>query len=157
MAPLALLALLALPFLEIAVFIKVGELIGVWPTVGLTLLGSFAGLALMRAQGLATLARARQAALDNQPPLDEMLDGLAILLAGALLIVPGFITDVLGLLLFVPWVRRGLRRRIWRTFEVRERRSHGMIIDAEYTVVERGKPPSAEESRRLPHDARGKR
>jgi len=67
MAPLALLALLALPFLEIAVFIKVGELIGVWPTIGLTLLGSFAGLALMRAQGLATLARAPSGPRQSAP------------------------------------------------------------------------------------------
>ena len=147
MAPLVVLALLALPFLEIAVLIKVGTLIGAWPTIGLTLLGSFAGLALMRAQGLATLARARDAALADQPPLDELLDGLAILLAGVLLIIPGFITDLFGLLLFLPWLRGRLRRRIWRAFAARERRGHGLIIETEYTVVERegpslGPPPA---------------
>lgn len=144
MRPLVVLALLALPFLEIAVFIKIGELIGVGPTIALTLLGSLAGIALMRAQGLATLERARAAARDNQPPLDELLDGLAILLAGALLIVPGFITDALGLLLFLPWLRRLLRRRIWRAFAVRQRGSHGVVIEADYTVVERSPPPAGE-------------
>jgi len=154
MAPLVILALLALPFLEIAVFIKVGTWIGVAPTIALTLLGSFAGLALMRAQGLATLARARAAALANQPPLDELLDGLAILLAGALLIVPGFITDALGLLLFLPWLRRHLRRRIWGAFEGRERRGQGMVIETEYTVVERNAPPGGEPPPR-PHLGKG--
>ncbi|HUI17558.1 MAG TPA: FxsA family protein [Alphaproteobacteria bacterium] len=158
MARLVPLALLALPFLEIAAFIKVGELIGVAPTIELTLLASFAGVVLMRAQGLATLARAREAALADRPPLEELLDGLAILLAGALLIVPGFITDVLGLLLFVPPVRRALRRRIWRSFEVRERRSHGMVINAEYTVVERdARGPSAVDRLDSPDKTRDKR
>jgi UPF0716 protein FxsA len=158
MARLVPLALLALPFLEIAAFIEVGELIGVWPTIELTLLASFAGVVLMRAQGLATLARAREAALADRPPLAELLDGLAILLAGALLIVPGFITDALGLLLFLPPVRRALRRRIWRGFEVRERRSRGMVINAEYTVVERDAPgPAAPQQIDAAEKPRGKR
>ena len=137
MAPLVVLALLALPFLEIAVFVAVGERIGAGPTVALALLGSAAGIVLLRIQGLATLARARDAALANQPPLDELLDGLAILLAGALLIIPGFITDVLGLLLFVPGLRWLLLRRLWRAFATRERRSHGAVIETDYIVLER--------------------
>lgn len=136
MAPVIILALLALPFIEIAVFIKVGELIGVWPTVTLALLGSGAGAIVVRAAGFAMLGRARAAAARNEPPVDELLDGLCILLAGILMIVPGFVTDALGLLLLVPWIRRHVRRRIWGMFEARERRVHGAVIDAEYTVVE---------------------
>ncbi len=143
MALLILLALAALPFLEIAVFIKVGELIGVAPTVALTLLASAAGVVLMRAQGLATLARAREATERNKAPVAELLDGLAILLAGALLIVPGFITDALGLLLFVPPLRRAVRRRIWTAFARRARRGEGVVIETDYTIVERGRPPAA--------------
>ena len=142
MPALILLALLALPFLEIAVFIKVGERIGAGPTVALTLLASAAGILFMRAQGLATLARAQEAARRNEPPLDELLDGLVILLAGALLIVPGFITDTLGLLLFVPALRRAMRRRIWAAFARRARQRGGVVIEADYTVVERERPPS---------------
>lgn len=136
MAPLIILALLALPFIEIAVFIRVGELIGVWPTIALALLGSGAGVIVVRAAGFAMLGRARVAVARNEAPVDELLDGLCILLAGVLLIVPGFVSDALGLLLLLPWLRRHVRRRIWGMFAARERRVHGAVIDAEYTVVE---------------------
>lgn len=136
MAPLILLILLALPFVEIAVFIEVGGLIGVWPTVALALLGSCAGVIVIRVAGLAMLGRARAAVARKEPPMDELLDGLCVLLAGALLIVPGFVTDVLGLILLMPWVRQRVRRRIWGAFEARERRVHGTVIETEYTVVD---------------------
>ncbi len=136
MAPLIILALLALPFIEIAVFIKVGELVGVWPTVALALFGSAAGVIVVRAAGFAMLGRARAAVARNEPPVDELLDGLCILLAGILLIVPGFVSDVLGLVLLVPWIRRHVRRRIWGMFEARERRVQGTVIEGEYTIVE---------------------
>lgn len=144
MAPLVFLALLALPFVEIAVFIEVGERIGLWPTVALTLFTSCTGYLLLRRQGLATLMRAREAMARDEPPIEEMLDGLAILLAGALLMVPGFVTDAFGLLLFVPWIRRAMRRRIWTTVEIRERRARGATIETAYTVVEDGAPRDAD-------------
>lgn len=142
MAPLILLALLVLPFVEIAVFIRIGALIGVWPTIALMLLSTFVGAFLMRYQGLATLVRARQTIERNESPVDEMLDGLCILLAGAFLIVPGFVTDALGLLLFVPWGRRYVRRWVWRGFESKERRRRGATIETDYVVIEEG--PSRE-------------
>ncbi|HLI10176.1 MAG TPA: FxsA family protein [Alphaproteobacteria bacterium] len=146
MAPMIVLALLALPFVEIAVFIKVGSLIGAGPVIALTLASMLAGSALMRHQGLATLARARITIARNEPPLDELLDGLCILLAGALLIIPGFVTDALGLLLFVPAIRRGVRKRLWRLLKLREQRIHGTVIETEYTIVKENgadKPDSA--------------
>ncbi len=160
MAPLILLTLLALPFVEIAVFIRVGELIGVVPTVALTLLSTTCGIALMRHQGLATLARARETAARNQPPVEEMLDGLCILLAGALLIVPGFVTDAFGLLLFLPPVRRLVRQRLWRGLERRGPPGGppggSTVIETDYVVIkEDGKPdfdardPGARSPRRL--------
>ena len=150
MALLIVLILLALPFVEIAVFIEVGGLIGAWPTVALALLGSCAGAIVVRVAGLAMLHRARMAVVRNEPPMDELLDGLCLLLAGALLIVPGFVTDVLGLLLLVPWVRQRVRRRIWGAFEARERRMHGVVIEAEYSVVDNEpRGPAKPESRRL--------
>jgi UPF0716 protein FxsA len=138
MAPLILLALLAMPFIEIAVFIRVGEAIGVLPTVALTLLSTSAGIALMRHQGLATLARARAAAERNEPPVEELLDGLCILFAGALLIVPGFVTDAIGLLLFIPAVRRPVRFRLWRGLEGRRGGPRGgsTVIETDYVVLE---------------------
>ena len=151
MAPV-LLVLLALPFVEIAVFIKVGGWIGVWPTILLTLLSSFVGLQLMRHQGLATLVRARAAVQRNEPPIGELLDGLSILLAGFLLIVPGFVTDVLGLLLFVPWIRRVVRSYLWRGLGAEERWRRGRVIETDYRIVREDeerdpKPPKIERDR----------
>lgn len=112
MAALILLALIAVPIAEIAVFIVVGERIGLVPTLLIVVLTAMLGTALMRAQGLATLRRA-QASLDRHEfPIAEVFDGACLIFAGALLLTPGFITDVLGLLLFAPPVRATLRRLI---------------------------------------------
>ena len=105
---LIFLFLIAIPIAEIAVFIQVGEEIGVWPTIGLCLATALAGSFLLRQQGLATLNSARIQLDQGKMPVGEMLHGLALMLAGALLLVPGFVTDTVGLLLFVPGVRRWL-------------------------------------------------
>jgi UPF0716 protein FxsA len=141
MALAILLALLALPFVEIAVFIRVGEWIGIWPTIGLTLLSSAVGLQLMRYQGLLTLAKAREAAMRNEPPVEAMLDGLSILLGGFLLIVPGFVTDLVGLLLFIPAVRRRVSGLLWRGLGANERRRRGgaAVIETEYEILDETK------------------
>ncbi len=117
MAGLILLAFIGIPIVEIAVFIQVGGAIGVWPTIGLTLLTAIAGTVLLRTQGLATLARAQATLAAGEPPVAEMLDGMCILAAGALLLTPGFVTDAVGLALFVPGVRRLIGRALWRGFE----------------------------------------
>jgi UPF0716 protein FxsA len=153
MAPVILAALIGIPILELAVFVEVGRLIGVGATVGLTLLSSAAGLALLRLQGLATLARAREQLARNEPPIEELLDGLCILLAGALLFVPGFVTDALGLLLFIPALRRKVRRRIWGALAEGERR-RGKVIEADYTVVDEKGEDAREERRRLGNGGR---
>ena len=143
MPALILPALLLLPFLEIAVFIEVGERIGAGPTVLLVLLSSLLGIALVRSAGLATLARAQAAIALNEPPVEALLDGLAMLLAGVLLAVPGFITSVLGLLLLLRTVRRAARRSLWSAFAARERRRRGLVIETPYSVEEPqpGPPP----------------
>ncbi|MGC2854696.1 FxsA family protein [Novispirillum sp. DQ9] len=107
-----LILFIAVPLLEIAVFIQVGGVIGPWPTIALVLLTAVAGTMLLRSQGLATLRRA-QASLDRgEMPLREVADGMCLLFAGVLLLVPGFVTDILGLLLFLPPVRNGLLGRL---------------------------------------------
>lgn len=161
-----LLALLIVPILEIAVFIQVGGAIGVWPTIALVLLTAVAGIALVRAQGFATMRRARDSLARNEPPVREVFDGLCLVAAGMLLMVPGFVTDVLGLLLLIPMLRERLRvflaRRIaggdgMRVFvdgvEVR-RHGHGGrpgVIDGEFSEVREDPDPPAP-SRPLPPD-----
>ena len=100
------LVFLAFPLLEIAVLIKVGEAIGVWPTIGLLVLAAFLGMIVIREQGLAMVGRMFAAASDGRMTLVPLIDGYAAIIAGFLLVIPGFISDVIGLLLLVPPVRR---------------------------------------------------
>ncbi|MFC3073919.1 FxsA family protein [Shinella pollutisoli] len=109
---------LLLPLAEIAGFILVGRRIGVWPTLGLVVLSAVAGVVLIRVQGFGALARLRQAAAGGDEPGRALLDTAMIVLAGFLLLIPGFLTDIIGLLLFLPPFRRWLWNRIRRNFVV---------------------------------------
>ena len=97
-----------MPLIEIALFIQVGEWIGLWPTLASILATAMIGSAIVRPQGMQTLARARQAMELNQMPVREAATGMALLVAGFLLITPGFFTDTLGFLLLSPAVRATL-------------------------------------------------
>lgn len=110
------LLLLAWPLAEIAVFVIVGGKIGVLSTIGLILATAVAGSLLLRFQGFGVLRRI-QAEIDaGRDPGRELANGAMILFAGILLLLPGFITDVIGILLFIPPVRnavwRGLKGRV---------------------------------------------
>ncbi|MBP2293866.1 FxsA family protein [Azospirillum rugosum] len=105
-----LLLLLLLPIAEIAVFIEVGDWIGSGPTVGLVILSAILGSVLIRWQGLSVLKRAQEAAERGEVPVGAVFEGFCVVAAGILLIVPGFLTDVVGLLLFVRPLRNALGR-----------------------------------------------
>jgi UPF0716 protein FxsA len=109
-----LLLLIGMPLVEIAVFITVGERIGLWPTLGLVVATAFLGAALLRIQGLAALSAARASLARDEFPVTQVFDGLCLLIAAALLITPGFVTDALGFMLFLPGFRAALRRALWR-------------------------------------------
>ncbi len=97
--------LLGVPMVEIGVFIEVGGLIGLWPTIVVIFITAAIGTGLLRAQGLAVMYRAQEALSRGEMPLAQVFDGLCLLFAGALLLTPGFVTDVVGFLLFVPQLR----------------------------------------------------
>ncbi len=103
--PVILLLFIGVPIIEIALFIEVGDWIGLWPTVATILITAFIGTALVRAQGLAVLAQARQDMDTGKPPVKAALTGVCLLVAGALLLTPGFLTDALGFMLLIPPVR----------------------------------------------------
>lgn len=96
----------AMPIIEIAVFIQAGELIGLWPTIGVVILTAILGTSLMRAQGLQTLAKAQSQMDQGEMPIGPMFDGICILIAGVLLLTPGFVTDTFGFLLLIPPLRQ---------------------------------------------------
>ena len=106
--------MIGVPIIEIAVFIEVGGRLGLWPTLATIILTAMAGTALLRQQGLATLQRVHESLEANRFPMAEVFDGLCLLVAGALLLTPGFVTDAAGLLLFVPAVRVALRQAFGR-------------------------------------------
>jgi UPF0716 protein FxsA len=103
------LAMIGVPILEIVVFIQAGDLFGLWPTVAAVIVTAVIGSALLRYQGLATIARAQESLAAGELPMTQVFDGLCILVGGAFLLTPGFITDSVGFLLLVPAVRSILR------------------------------------------------
>lgn len=100
-----LLAFIAIPMVEIALFIQVGGLIGLWPTLAIVLLTAVAGSWLMRRQGAMAMADLRGSLGELRDPTEPIAHGALILLAGALLITPGFFTDTMGILLLIPAMR----------------------------------------------------
>src|SRR6185369_17971840 len=109
------LLIFGLPLAEIAAFIQVGQWLGLGPTLALVLLAGVAGILLIRHQSLATLGAVRAALARNQVPTAELADAACVLIAGFLLILPGFISDIVAILLLVRPLRRAIFRRIgWR-------------------------------------------
>lgn len=99
------LVLLAYLLIEISVMIAVGSEIGILATLGLILLSGFLGIFLMRWQGFGLLAKIQAESSSGRMPGRDLVHGVMILLAGFLLLLPGFVTDILGLLLFIPPIR----------------------------------------------------
>ena len=100
-----MLAFLGLPLLEIVVLIQVGQAIGIWSTLGLLILAAVSGMMVIRQQGVSMVGRMFDAMSDGRLAVGSIVDSYARILAGCLLIVPGFITDALGLALLVAPVR----------------------------------------------------
>lgn len=115
--PLLLLFLLV-PLVEIWILIEVGQEIGALPTIGLCVLTAVVGAALLRLQGLQTLTRAQANLNRGEIPAIEMFEGVALAFGGALLLTPGFATDVLGFLCLIPWSRRAMIRGALRRMNV---------------------------------------
>lgn len=109
MAWMVLVAVIALPVVEIALFIKSAQWIGLLPTIVAAIAAGAIGLALVRRQGFELLMRARAQFDRGEVPVAEVFDGLCLAVAGALLVLPGFFSDVAAILLLLPPVRAALR------------------------------------------------
>jgi len=117
MGLLLVLAFIVVPIAELYVIIQVGGLIGVWPTLLLLLLDAIVGSWLLKHEGRNAWRRFNQALAERRLPAKEVADGFLIILGGALLIAPGFITDVFGVLFLLP-PTRAVARRILRRWTV---------------------------------------
>lgn len=126
--------LLLFPLVELAVLIKVGSVIGVGWTLFLIVASAFIGAALLRVAGVATAWRARERLARGELPEQEMLEGLLIAVGGGLLMLPGFISDIFGILCLIPFTRRlmlgGLRRRVEQ--QALRRRAFADDLNASY-------------------------
>lgn len=156
MAFLIFLLILLVPVIEISVFIKVGGAIGVGATVGIIVLTAIAGTWLLRRQGISTLFKIRETLDANRMPVRELFDGVCLIAAGVLLLTPGFVTDAVGFLLFIPPLRAVLADYVAARFlanaEVRYTQTRygpgpggprgpggqGPVIDGEFTDVTPG-------------------
>ena len=100
---------LAVPILELAVIVQVGQAVGTLPTIGLLVVMSVAGAWLMKREGMGVLRRAQRQVREGRVPSREVADGFLIVLGGALMLTPGFVSDLVGIALLVPPVRAVVR------------------------------------------------
>ena len=135
--PLVLLFILV-PIAELAILIQVGQQIGLLWTIAILIADSVLGSLLMRSQGRAAWRRFNVALQSGRPPANEVLDGVLVIFGGALLLTPGFITDILGLTFLLPPTRAVLRRLLVRRF------AHRMVAAATAGATRRRPTPGAD-------------
>ena len=129
MFPLIAVIFLVVPIIEIYLLIQVGQVIGAGWTILLVVLTAVIGVWLLKLQGISTLARAQHKLQENELPAREILEGMGLVVAGALLLTPGFFTDTIGFLLLFP------PTRIWLVSRVAER----IVMSASGQVHERNR------------------
>ena len=163
-----LLLFIAVPLVELAVLIKIGQSLGVWATLALVIGTAIVGSVVLHHQGWQTMARAMDTVGRGEPPIEPVVDGAFLLLAGAFLLTPGLITDLLGFALLVPPFRRQVARKLLKMLmnkggvqfemhttggqdnagDTHERRGPrgrdgGVVIDGEYETVDEPKPKAS--------------
>ena len=119
---------IAVPIVELIVLIKLGGMIGLLPTVAIIFFTGALGATLARWQGLSVLRQMQTQMAQGQLPADAMFDGVIILLAGALLLTPGFLTDIVGFLSLVPAVRNVFKRTIRKRIEKSIQQGDAVVI-----------------------------
>lgn len=144
--------LIVIPIIEIALFIQVGGWLGVWPTIGIVILSGVLGVALVRVQGLGAVRRLQASLAEGRDPRGTIAHSALLLAAGALLVLPGFFTDLVGIALLLPPVRKALIR--WgaaRATMVASGHVRGGsyraadVVEADYIVVSEERPSEKRE------------
>ncbi len=140
---------LAVPLIEIALFIQIGGIIGLWWTLATVVVTALIGTFLVRSQGLAVLSRLKGSLEELRDPTEPLAHGAMILFSGALLLTPGFFTDAVGFALLVPGVRGFIfnaikSRVVVQSFSYGNRppSDHRTTIEGEFEEIDPGKGPS---------------
>ncbi|ABL98750.1 FxsA family protein [Shewanella amazonensis] len=108
-----------IPVVELSVLIRVGEALGSLTTVALVLFTAVVGVSLVRSQGLSTLMQAQQKMARGEAPTSELVQGMMLAMAGVLLLIPGFVTDFIGLLLLTPITRKPLAALLLKRLQLK--------------------------------------
>ncbi|MFY0616063.1 FxsA family protein [Shimia sp.] len=160
-----LLAFVAVPMIEIALFISVGGAIGLWPTLAIVLLTAILGTHLVRSQGLAALGNVQRSFNELDDPTEPLAHGAMILIAGVLLLTPGFFTDAVGFALLTPVFRTAMFHYFRKRVRVQSfrmggtqssafhtgghssttRRAESDVIDGEFSEVDPSPKPDSEQ------------
>lgn len=125
--------LLIVPLTELYVLIEVGSEIGALTTILLIIATAILGSIFMRQQGMATLQKAQMGLADGQVPEKEMLEGIFVFIGGIFLLLPGFITDSLGLLFLIPSIRAFLVTKLIKQREFQFQQRNGNVYEAEWS------------------------
>ena len=112
-----LLLFIITPILEMAILIELGKRIGTLQTIGIIVITGIIGASLARSQGLRVYRSMRESLYDGELPHNHLIEGLLILIGGALLITPGILTDAAGFILVLPWTRKLVREKLKKYFK----------------------------------------
>ncbi|MEJ6389930.1 FxsA family protein [Gymnodinialimonas ulvae] len=131
-----LLLFIAVPLIEIALFIQVGGWLGLWPTLAIVVVTAIAGTMLVKSQGARAMQQLRTSFDDLRDPTEPLAHGAMILFSGALLLTPGFFTDAVGFALLVPGVRNRVLLEIKKRVNVQTVRTDRGWQPQDETIIE---------------------
>ena len=123
---------MVIPIIEIYLFIKVGSQIGAFNTIYLIIITAVVGLYYAKYEGLNTLRSAVSQLVKNEIPINEIISGAALAVAALLMILPGFLTDVIGLIIIFPWTRKILLKKI----TIKKNNNNKNFIEGEYEDID---------------------
>tara|TARA_Y100001970_G_scaffold273056_1_gene370700 strand:- start:1830 stop:2234 length:405 start_codon:yes stop_codon:yes gene_type:complete len=127
-----ILLIFIIPVIEIYLFIKIGSQIGAFNTISLIIITAVVGLYYAKYEGLNTLRSAVSQLVKNEIPINEIISGAALAFAALLMILPGFLTDVIGLIIIFPWTRNIFLKKI----TIKKKNNNKNFIEGEYEDID---------------------
>ena len=127
-----ILLIFIIPVIEIYLFIKIGSQIGAFNTISLIIITAVVGLYYAKYEGLNTLRSAVSQLVKNEIPINEIISGAALAFAALLMILPGFLTDVIGLIIIFPWTRNIFLKKI----TIKKRNNNKNFIEGDYEDID---------------------
>lgn len=131
---------IGLPLIELIILVKLGEVFGFWPTIGLVVITGIVGASLAKAQGFMVYNRIQQELSVGRIPTDQLVDGLLVLIGGVVLLTPGLLTDVFGFCMLIPPVRNFAKGILKKRFSGMVQRGQANVVYRNIGTI----PPESE-------------